>query len=169
MGIKPKSILDEFGDCGRINSYDIKKNEPNRAYVAGSVKNISRCKDVMDAVRYVGWDVRYDWTRENQEKLLTDFEYKKEVIKNQLEQVKRANIFVLVTPGGRGSYVELGVALANKIKSYILLDPNDKEEVLVHSSTQVHQVFGLLNLLDNIERDLEDAERLQQDNMDIPF
>ena len=128
MGIVPgmssddydSPILREYRDCGRQNSYDLKRAKPsNRVYVAGSIKNMQRCRDIMGAIEFAGGTVKYDWTRENQDKLLTDFDYKQQVIKNQLQEVARSDFFVLVAPGGRGSYVELGVALSNKIKCYI--------------------------------------------------
>lgn len=167
-------ILKEFSSYAQAgNAHDLKKAKPsNRVYVAGSVKNMQRVRDIMEAIEYAGGCVAYNWTRENQDSLLKDFSYRKEVIKTQLQEVKKADIFVLVTPGGRGSYVELGVALANKIKCYILLDPdndNAELEVLVHSSKEVNLSYNITNLLNDIENDINQPTNVKLNDEDIPF
>ncbi len=135
----------------------IKKN--NRVYIAGSIKNTTRVKDVISLLEYQGCKCVYDWTRCDQEKIKSCPSYRKQVIDDQLRGINNSEIFVLITPGGRGAHVELGVALSQNKKIILLLDNlTDLNEVLMYSKDSIIKVYSVAELMNKIDEILNNEE-----------
>jgi nucleoside 2-deoxyribosyltransferase len=92
---------------------------PLTAYVAGSLKNAARVREVQLALQQAGIEIVYDWTEHG----LIDDDYERPLVAvTEVEAVCAASVTVIVQHGGRGTHVELGIALGRE-KPVFLLDP----------------------------------------------
>lgn len=124
----------------------------NSVYIASSVKNLERCKDIMDILAYTGWRSSYDWTRADQKKVLDDAYYKTKLIDEELHGIKNADAFILVLPAGRGAHVELGYALAMNKKIFILAQNREQlKEVLIYNKVSFVVTYSLVELLTEMD------------------
>ncbi len=120
-------------------------------YIATS---LARAKDhniVRDALVEQGHTLTYDWTTHGSVKCTTT-ENLKRVSQNELNGIKGADILIVLIPGGHGTHVELGAALASNKK--IILLSQDKKYFLpcedtcafYHDPNCKHIVSSLSNL-----------------------
>jgi len=71
-----------------------------------------------------GWEHTYDWTTHGSVKE-SDVETLKSVGQKEFNGVKSADILIVLTPQGRGTHVELGIAAAYN-KTIYLFHADDK-------------------------------------------
>ncbi len=84
-------------------------------YIASKLENHEQVKKLAYILKQNKWEHTFDWTVHNSIKEV-DFETIKVVGQHEFEGVKNADIVIVLTPQGRGTHVELGMAIAlNKI------------------------------------------------------
>ena len=84
-------------------------------YIASKLENYEQVRSLAEMLKLAGWEHTYDWTVHGSIKE-TDFETLKAIGQKEYEGVKNADIVIVLTPQGRGTHVELGMAAAlNKI------------------------------------------------------
>ena len=126
-------------------------------YVASSFRN-------MDAVIYVtkqlvnkGYVHTYDWTKNadaREENTLT-FEDLKEIGQQEKNAVIESDFIVVILPGGKGTHIELGIALGLR-KKIFLFSPDRAIDHVETTSTfyhlpEVEKCYGTLDeLVDKI-------------------
>lgn len=81
-----------------------------RVYVATGYARRHIAKSVMDELARRGFTITYDWTG-HVEAELSDIEGRARIGEADLDGVRRADIVVILLPGGQGTHTELGVAL----------------------------------------------------------
>lgn len=80
-------------------------------YLATKLENRALAKKVIAELRSWGWEPSYDWTvhgsvsGEGAQRLI-------EVSSSELCAIASADLVIVLLPGGRGTHVELGAALA---------------------------------------------------------
>ena len=118
-------------------------------YVASSLANYEQVRDLSLLLKKAGWEHTFDWTvycpaqRTNAEILKT-------IGTKEYEGIKQADVVVVLTPQGRGTHVELGMAIALNKKIYLCHHNNTYFEYNDSTSTfywlpQVHQFVGNTN------------------------
>lgn len=80
-----------------------------RFYVASSFKNMAHVQALSAALVAAGWEQTYDWTHAGGP---AAFDKRAEVSLAEVEAVKAADVVIMLAPGGRGTHIELGVAIA---------------------------------------------------------
>lgn len=82
-------------------------------YIASRLENAEAVKRMASRLNEVGWIQTYDWTTHGsvQEKGLERIE---QVAQAELIGVREADVVIVLMPGGRGTHVELGAAIAYK-------------------------------------------------------
>jgi nucleoside 2-deoxyribosyltransferase len=128
-------------------------------YLAGRVTNSDQINGLINAFNKLGWTNTFNWTKEPslramlQDGFLT-LEYRvaaAHTSEAEIDAVKRADILIVKAPGGRGTHVEIGAALAmNKPvllwfeKSEEPYGPTTKPEYpcAFYSHRLVHQIVG---------------------------
>ncbi|RKJ40593.1 group-specific protein [Acutalibacter sp. 1XD8-33] len=68
-------------------------------------------------LREQGWEQTYDWTRIPPEAVTP--EHLKEIARLEERAIREADVVVILLPGGRGTHVELGMALALGKRVYL--------------------------------------------------
>jgi nucleoside 2-deoxyribosyltransferase len=103
-------------------------------YVASSFKNIDAVRYVSERLKNKGFIHTYDWTQNDRS---SSIEQLMEIGKKEKNGVLEADFIVVLLPAGKGSHIELGIALGNGKRVY-LYSPNDEINDLEKTSTFYH-------------------------------
>ncbi len=80
-------------------------------YIASGLENAAQVRALKAILDARGWEHTYDWTVHGSVQT-EGLERISEVADAEVEGVLRADIIIVLLPGGRGTHVELGMALA---------------------------------------------------------
>ncbi len=81
-------------------------------YIATSLSRMAAHNRVRDALTTLGHAISYDWTLHGNVKCVSK-ERLREVAILELDGISRADFVVVLLPGGNGTHVELGFAIAS--------------------------------------------------------
>lgn len=115
-------------------------------YIASKLENYEQVQYLRDRLKEQGWTHTYDWTQHGSVKSIRT-EILKEVAEKEFQGVKDADVVIVLTPQGRGTHVELGMALALDKKVFIWHE-NDKYFKCTDDTSSfywlpnVHRLFG---------------------------
>ncbi|MCM3596160.1 nucleoside 2-deoxyribosyltransferase [Metabacillus idriensis] len=117
-------------------------------YVASSFKNIEEVRHVSKKLKRMGYIHTYDWTQNEKASTLEDL---KRIGQQEKNAVAEADFIVVLLPAGKGSHIELGIALGLN-KRIILYSPNNEINNIHITSTfyhlpEVEQFIGPLDEL----------------------
>lgn len=87
-------------------------------YIATSLSRFAAHHIVRDALENEGHEISYDWTSHGSVKS-TSKERLREVATHELEGVSQSDFVVVLLPGGHGTHLELGFALAKGLKVFL--------------------------------------------------
>lgn len=111
-----------------------------RVYVATSLDNKALARDVIALLRERDAEITYDWT-EHGSVAGEPLERKQQVAKNEVNGVATAGLLVVLLPGGRGTHVEIGVALGNDIPILVLTaEPPGRTVFYQHPRVMVRDI-----------------------------
>lgn len=125
-------------------------------YIASSFKNIETVRYVSDKLKTIGLTQTYDWTQNGQ---VTTIEQLKEIGQKEKDAVAEADFIVVILPAGKGSHIELGIALGQGKRVY-LYSPDDEVNHVEKTSTfyhlpEVKKCIGTIkDLVDMISSDM---------------
>jgi nucleoside 2-deoxyribosyltransferase len=94
---------------------------PKRFYLATRKDYSKRAEPLLEALKAQGWERTFEWTA--QDEASTDGYG--EVAEKELAGVRDADVLIVLLPGGYGTHVEIGAALALG-KPVILHSPDQK-------------------------------------------
>lgn len=106
----------------------------NKFYIASSLKNIDSVQYVSEILVNKGYVQTYDWTKNERASSLDALT---EIGQKELTGVKAADFLIVLQPAGKGSHIELGIALGQG-KTIILYTPEKKIEDLKTTCTFYH-------------------------------
>ena len=129
-------------------------------YIATKLENHAEHNRVRDALNLIGHEITYDWTahgpvyRDGLARIV-------EVAEAETQGVLEADWVVVLWPGGRGTHVELGIALGSDKLIAFVSDVEDHHIASTETCAFYHhpQVIGFRSSDDFIRA----AERLFQD------
>lgn len=113
---------------------DFYKESKSKFYVASSFKNIEGVRYVSHQLKEKGYVHTYDWTQNSR---ASTFEDLREIGLKEREAVMEADFLIALLPGGKGTHVEIGIALALG-KPVYLYSPNGEVDNLETTSTFYH-------------------------------
>lgn len=105
-------------------------------YVASSVENMEAAKLMMESLKAKGHKITFEWTTYEIPKDLPENikdALKRDLSDKAVDGVMTADVLVLLLPGRRGSYTELGIALGSD-QTVIVVGSEDKSSSFIHSS-----------------------------------
>ncbi|MFD2443629.1 nucleoside 2-deoxyribosyltransferase [Bacillus sp. CGMCC 1.16607] len=100
-------------------------------YIASGLQNKENVKYVAAQLKACGFTHTYDWTVNNRAE---SYEELKKVGEAERTGVLNADFLIALLPGGKGTHVELGMALAQNKRVY-LYSPNEDINNLTITST----------------------------------
>ena len=87
-------------------------------YIASKLENFEQVRCLAKILKTAGWTHTYDWTTHGPIKSI-DNETLKMVGQKEYDGVKDADIVIVLTPQGRGTHTEFGMAIALNKKIYL--------------------------------------------------
>lgn len=120
----------------------------NKIYVASSFSNIENVRYVNDQLRNKGYELTYDWT---QNARASTTEELRTIGQKEKDAVEEADFLIVLLPGGKGTHIEFGLALAQQ-KSIYLYSPENEADQVETTSTFYHlpQVKKCTGTLDEL-------------------
>lgn len=120
-------------------------------YIASSFTNKDKVRYVSGKLKNNGYQHTYDWTINERAASLTDL---REIGQQEKAAIIDADFIVVILPVGKGSHIELGIALGHGKKIY-LYSPNEEVNNFETTSTfyhlpEVEIVIGTIDDLINI-------------------
>lgn len=89
-------------------------------YVGSGLQNIELVREVATELHRYGWHQTYDWTQNERADTFLDL---KRIGNFEKEAIEDADYVLILLPGGKGSHIELGMAIALK-KQVFLYSPH---------------------------------------------
>jgi nucleoside 2-deoxyribosyltransferase len=128
-------------------------------YIASKLENYEQVRNLASSLKLLGWEQTYDWTVHGPINE-ADIETLKSIGQKEYDGVKNADIVIVLTPQGRGTHVELGIAIAfNKI-IYIC----HKDDSYFQCDDNTSTFYWLPNINHFVGSIGELAEKVQTDN-----
>jgi nucleoside 2-deoxyribosyltransferase len=124
-------------------------------YIASKLENFEQVKVLSAKLKAAGWIHTYDWTTHLSVKE-TDEETLRRVGENELNGVADADVVIVLTPQGRGTHVEMGIAIGLGKRVY-LCHADDKYFRLTDDTTSFYwlpQVTRFVGGTDEIAEEL---------------
>ncbi|MET1015047.1 MAG: group-specific protein [Paenisporosarcina sp.] len=103
-------------------------------YVASSFQNINQVRTITKELIQIGGHLSYDWTLNERADSIEDLQRIGSLEKAAIED---SELVIIVLPGGNGTHIELGLAIAGK-KKIILFSPDHKIMDAETSTTFYH-------------------------------
>lgn len=103
-------------------------------YVASSFQNKEVVRVVSSKLKELGWQHTYDWTRNER---ADSIEALKRIGELEVKAVADSDVVIVILPGGKGSHIELGMAIAWQ-KKIFLYSPNLEAMNMTTTSTFYH-------------------------------
>lgn len=103
-------------------------------YIASGFKNKDSVRYVSEKLTNKGYFHTYDWTKNERASTIEEL---KEIGQNEKNAVTEADILVVLLPAGKGSHIELGIALGYGKKVY-LYSPTEEVNNFETTSTFYH-------------------------------
>lgn len=117
-------------------------------YLASSFQNKQAVNYVSEKLIEAGYVHTYDWTRNDRASTLEELKVIGEAEKNA---ILASDVVIVLLPGGKGSHIELGIALGRGKKIFLYsaderVNDFDTTSTFYHLS-EVEQVIGTLDEL----------------------
>lgn len=87
-------------------------------YVSSSLKNYEQVRGLSRLLKNAGWEQTYDWTLHCPVKE-TDIETLKSIAQKEYDGISQSDVVIILTPQGRGTHTEFGIAIALNKKVYL--------------------------------------------------
>lgn len=111
-------------------------------YIASGFTNKEVVQKAATTLKSVGFVHTYDWTRNEKANTV---EQLREIGTDELKAVKESDFTLVILPGGNGTHVELGIALAAHKRVYLYA--KNAEDLL---KTTFYHVDGVVHLTGEI-------------------
>jgi nucleoside 2-deoxyribosyltransferase len=122
-------------------------------YIASKLENFSQAQCLANKLKNAGWTHTYDWTVHGSVKE-SGIDSLREVGLSEFNGVKDADILIVLSPQGRGTHTELGMAIAFDKKIYLCHTDNtyfkcDDNTSAFYWLPQVNQFIGNIDDIAN--------------------
>ena len=93
-----------------------------KIYVSSILNNHEMARKLIDKLKDIGHEITFDWTRESK----SDSDNYSAIASNEIKGVVESDVVIALLPGGRGSHIEIGSALALNKKVILWSDEPEK-------------------------------------------
>jgi nucleoside 2-deoxyribosyltransferase len=115
-------------------------------YIASSLKNTDNVRMVASELLSHGWVQTYDWTKAIQVNSISQL---REIGREEMRGVLDADLVIVMIPAGKGSHVELGLALGAQKK--VLLYSADHDINNIENTCSFYQLHEVVQCIGTLE------------------
>ena len=126
-------------------------------YIASSFKNVEQVREISNELKLKGYIHTYDWT---QNEKVNSFEKLATIGVKEKEAVMNSDFLVILLPAGKGSHIELGIAIGLGKRIYIYSPTNEIYEY--DKATTFYHIEGVNKFVGNF--DLFTQYLIEQEN-----
>lgn len=116
-------------------------------YIGSSFKNYKLVNILAEKLKEYGWEHTYNWANSIQEA-----ESKEDLIAYSMHEQKGifdSDVVIILLPGGRGTHIELGMALAWGKKIYLY--SANGEEFKIENTVNFYQIPEIIKMTGSID------------------
>lgn len=116
-------------------------------YIGSSFKNHKLVNILAERLKQYGWEHTYNWANSIQEA-----ESKEDLIAYSMHEQKGifdSDVVIILLPGGRGTHIELGMALAWGKKIYLY--SANGEEFKIENTVNFYQIPEIIKMTGSID------------------
>lgn len=116
-------------------------------YIGSGFKNADLVNEFSEKLQSHGWEHTFNWT-----KYISDYETIEDLIKySELEQkgIEESDAVIIILPAGRGTHIELGMAIALNKKIYLY--SSQKEEFDIENTVNFYQIPSIQRIVGDID------------------
>lgn len=130
-----------------------------RFYIGSSLSNQEEVTWYAQRLKELGWEHTYDWTKNlGQEITAGDLA---EYAARERRAIGDSDVVILLLPGGRGTHVELGLALA--LGKKVFLCAGGEEAFSPENTVAFYHLPGVVRLTGSREENLKEIEEIAND------
>lgn len=125
-------------------------------YVASGFQNKTAVKHLGQKLKKVGYIQTYDWTINAKAETVEELE---KIGKEELRGVSDSDFLIVILPGGKGTHIELGIALSQNKRVYLYsqdplyFEPNNS--CTFYHLSNVNIITGNIeNLISSLHKDI---------------
>jgi hypothetical protein len=118
--------------------------EYKRFYLGTGLGNAEVANEVILQLEGYGYECAFNWTRST-----ADYEGLPE---REIEAIRQADFCVFLLPGGRGTHIEMGAAIALNKRAYVL-----RLAHLSNSEIPFYRLLTSIESLDDIQREINQS------------
>ncbi|WP_423406824.1 nucleoside 2-deoxyribosyltransferase [Heyndrickxia sp. MSNUG] len=115
-------------------------------YIASSFKNSEMVKVMAAQLKMEGFSHTYDWTINDR---ADSMELLASIGESELSAVRKSDFLVILLPGGKGSHIEMGIALGLGKRVYLYSLNNDIYEF--DKTSTFYHVAGVTKFVGDID------------------
>jgi nucleoside 2-deoxyribosyltransferase len=104
-------------------------NRVMKCYIATKLENHKRHNEIRDLIASLGIECTYDWTVHGSVQN-TDLTTIRNVANNEYTGVKDSDFVIAILPGGRGTHVEIGIALGMYKPVFLLCETEETQHMM---------------------------------------
>lgn len=121
-------------------------------YIASSLKNIENVRQVAGNLKVRGFQQTYDWTTHSN---IDSISKLRKIGQEEVSGVLDADVVIVMFPAGKGSHVELGIALGAGKKIYLYSSTNELNVIgntcaFYHVKSVQQSIGSLEDLIDSV-------------------
>ncbi len=125
-------------------------------YIGSSLQNYELVNDYARILEKNGWEHTYNWTKNlSTNETLEDL---KEISKLEQKGIMDSDVVIILLPAGRGTHVELGMAIAFHKKIFLCSDK--KEEFSLENMVSFYQMPNVVKLVGTTDENLKEIIKL---------
>lgn len=127
-------------------------------YIGSGFKNCELVNYYSKALEENGWLHTYNWTKNIADEVTIEdlIEYSE----SEKKGIADADVVIILLPAGRGTHIELGMALA--LNKKIFLCSASKEEFSIENTVNFYQLPECVKLIGNADENIKEIQGFSQ-------
>ena len=126
-------------------------------YIGSGLKNYELVNDYARILEENGWKHTYNWTKNlSSNETIEDLE---EISKLEQKGIVDSDVVIILLPAGRGTHVELGMAIASNKRIFLCADK--KEEFSFENTVSFYQLPNIVKLVGTADENLKEIMKCE--------
>lgn len=136
-------IISVLNDC----------NNKHKFYIGSSLKNYKLVDYYANRLKENGFEQTYDWVSNLDVKDISK-QILMQYAKSEQQGIEESDVVIILLPGGRGSYIELGMALG--LDKKIFLCSENKEEFTIYNTVAFYELPNITKLIGTADENIQE-------------